>query len=330
MFTEILKIKPQLDNSQADSMERNLNGRFGKVAKKFGKGLVDAIKGGAIAGFVVGLIDKVLNPLQQVQEAIEKALHNGDDLSTFAKQFNTTEGNLSRLQAFGKASGLDAEGVRSLLAKFQAAVTNTVLDPSQPSSVRNFVGKKDTAESFFEFIQSLQQIRQNNPTKANAVELDVFGERQVLKASSFLSADFNKLNTIFRSAGAPSAERQTGAAQWLGTLQTNKDTLAAVSDQKDLVNKSGLINDRTISGLARRDDVDLGQENKGLSKFDSLQAISIENQKLMNLAVNQFLKLAPLIADAMPTLVNFLGGGVKAVEGSRALKGLTPGAGKDK
>jgi hypothetical protein len=324
MFSEILKIIPRIEGRDLNSVENSLNKRFKNVAKKFGGGLLSAIKGGGIAGLAIGLIDKVLNPLTQVQEAIEKALNSGDDLSTFAKQFNTTEGNLGRLQAFGKATGLDPEGVRLLLGKFQAAVAQAALDPSKPTAVSNFVGKADTAEAFFEFVQSMQKL---NKTQQSLVQQEVFGEKQILKASEFLGANFKELSSIFDQAGAPSAAQQTQAAKWLGQLSDNKDVLAAVRVQKDLVQKSKLINDGTINGLEQKDNLDLSQENKNLGKFQSLQQISIANQKLMNVAVNAFLEIAPLLAAALPKLVQLtdtVTQSLPAVKSSRVLRGITP------
>ncbi len=327
MFSEILKIIPKITDGDARNMENTLNKRFSNIAKKFGSGLVSAIKGGGLSALAIGLIDKVLNPMQAVQESIEKALHAGDDLSTFAKHFNTTEGNLARLQAFGQAKGLDAEGTRMLLEKFQSAIAQTALNPEQPSSVRNYVGRKDTAEAFFEFLQNRQKL---NPVQQNLVDLNVFGERQILKSASFLGANFKELDQLFNAAGVPGTQKVTSAAQLLGKRSENLETLSAVRSQKDLVTKASLINDNTIAGLDRKDNLDLRQENKTLGKFDSLETISIENQKLINLAVNKFLLLAPLLADLLPKITAMIGGGVAAVQDSRALRGILPGQGKEK
>lgn len=329
MFSEIFKIIPKLENRDLNEMEQSLGNRFSKIAKKFGGGLLSAIKGGGIAGLAIGLIDKVLNPLQQVQEAIEKSLHAGDDLSTFAKQFNTTEGNLSRLQAFGQSTGLDPEGVRLMLGKFQEAVAKAAISPD-PTAVTNFVGKKDTAEAFFEFVQSLQKLRAQNADAANLVEQEVFGGRQILKDASFLHADFKELNQTFKSAGVPSSSDQTAAAQYLGKQSENLNTLGAIRTQKDLVAKSHLITGKTVEGLESLDNFQTSRENAGLAKGDSLLKTQLEKEKLFALAADAFLKLAPLIATYLPTIVDTLSTGAKTVEKSRVIRGIVPGQGKDK
>lgn len=327
MFSEVLKIIPKLEGRDLANLEKTLNGRFAKVAKKFGGGILNVLKGGGILGVATTLIDKILNPLQEVQQSIEKTLQTGDDLATYAKQFNTTAGNLARLQAFGKATGLDPEGVRLLLGKFQAAVATSAANPGEPSSVSAFVGRKDTAEAFFEFVQSMQKL---NATQQNLVQQEVFGEKQILKASEFLNADFKKLDSIFNQAGAPSAAQQTAAAEFTGQLSDNLDTLRAIREQKDFVTKSRLINDNTIAGVNQGEAIDQARENKRLAQFDDLKKISIATDKMVKLLEDAYLKLAPVLATALPALVDQLVFSAKAVEKSRAIRGLIPGQGKDK
>src|SRR5687767_8200002 len=108
MFSEILKIIPQLDSGDLAKLESSLSGRFTRIAKKFGKGLGSILTGGGIAGLALGLIDKLLNPLKDVQEAIDRSLKDSDDLVTNAKQFDTTAGKLAKLVALGKSTGLEA------------------------------------------------------------------------------------------------------------------------------------------------------------------------------------------------------------------------------
>lgn len=325
MFSEILKIIPRVEGRDLNAVERSLNNRFKSVAKKFGGGLLSAIKGGGIAGLAIGLIDKVLNPLEAISEAIDKSLNKGDDLATFAKQFNTTAGNLAKLQAFGQATGLDAEGVRMLLVKYQGAVAQAAADPSKPSAVSAFVGKTDTAESFFEFIQSMQKL---TAVQQNLVQQEVFGERQILKASEFLNANFKQLERTFGAIGVPTADAMSQAAEWLGQQSDNRDILRAAKEQNDLITKSKLIKDSTIAGLNQADKLALKQENKNLGSFDALQQISINNQKLINVAVNAFLELAPLLAQALPKLVGVadtVQQSLPSIKGSRAIRGIQNG-----
>lgn len=322
MFSEILKIIPRLEGKDLNAMERTLSSRFKRVAKSFGGGLLSAIKGGGVIGLATTLIDKVLNPLKEVQDSIDKSLNRGDDLATFAKQFNTTAGNLARLQAFGQATGLEPEGVRLLLGKFQAAVAQSRLEPDKPTAVSAFVGRKDTAEAFFEFIQSLQKIQKQSPDAANLVQQEVFGEKQILKASEFLNADFAFLA---KQIGGPSSEALTIAAEQLGTLSDMRDILRARRDLGDLEKKAQLIGPRTISELNRGETVDLDRENKRLSSFDDLKKISMATDKMVKLLEDAYLKLAPALGVVIPAIINQVADSAKLVEKSRAVRGLVPG-----
>jgi len=329
-WSEIVKVKPQVDSSSLNSMERTLSTRFQRIAKKFGGGLMSAIKGGGLAALAVSIVDKVLNPLQDVQSAIDKALGNADDLATFAQQFNTSAGSLARLQAFGQATGLDSEGVRMLLGKFQQAVAQAAADPSKPSAVSAFVGKKDTAEAFFEFVQSLQKINKVNPNAANMVQQEVFGGRQILKASEFLNADFASLSARI---GGPSAEALSEAANYLAFQNDERDLNRAKRGLKDIQTKATMLAGKDGRGRAfelmeLREQIDLNRENKRLGNFDSLARISMATDKMVKLLEDGYMKLAPALATVLPVVIDKIGTAAKGIETSRAVRGMVSGKGK--
>jgi methyl-accepting chemotaxis protein len=119
MFKEILKIIPQVENRDLKKMERSLGRRFTRIARKFGKVLTTVLTKGSLVGLGLALINRIVNPLQAVQESIDRILKQGDDLVTFAQTFNTTAGKLAKLTAFGEATGLDRDFLFQLLSKFQ-------------------------------------------------------------------------------------------------------------------------------------------------------------------------------------------------------------------
>lgn len=324
MFSDVLLIKPKLDDKDLAGIERSLSGRFNRVAKKFGGGLISTLKSGALLSVATTLIDKVLNPLKEVQEAIDKTLSRGDDLATYAAQFETTAGNLARLQAFGRATGLDPEGVRMLLGKFQASVARATVDPSKESAVSAFVGRTDTAESFFEFVQSMQKL---DAVSRSLVQQEVFGEKQILKASEFLNADFAKLTKLI---GGPSAQELTVAINKISESADKSDIMAAGRENTDLVNKSKLIGDNTILGIEQGIRKDLERENKRLANFDDLKKISMATDKMVKSLEDAYLTLAPVLGQLLPKLVqvaDLIIQNAPAVKASRFFRGL--GNGKD-
>lgn len=294
MFSEILKIIPQIDSKDLAKMEKALQSRFTKIAKGFGKGLANVLKGGGIAGVALALIDKLLNPLKEVQEAIDRSLAKGDDLATFAAQFNTTAGRLAKVQALGEASGLDAEGLRMLLVKFQTSLAEAAADPNKDTSVRAFAGREDTLEAFFEFIQSLQKLNKGDQLR---VQSEVFGERQILKASEFLNADFNALAKTF---GRFDAEKLTVAANKLAGISDLNDQLAAARNLDDLQAKAGVINSGMIRAKDASERLNLQKENARIQSYKDLQTISDSVTKIMGIVEQGLAMLGSLISTLTP------------------------------
>lgn len=326
VFSEVLKIIPRLDTATATAMEKSLNTRFQRIAKKFGGGIMNVIKSGGVLGVATALIDKVLNPLQSIQESIEKTLQQSGDLQTYAEHFGTSAGSLARLQAFGRAKGLEPEGVRLLLGKFQSSIAQAAGDPSKPSAVSAFVGKADTAEAFFEFIQSLQKLSKVDPNAALRVQSEVFGEKQILKAADFLSADFKKL--AFQ-IGGPTAQQLSRDIKDLDTASDFLDTERAKRELADFSSKAALV-PQTIGGLLEGEDRALRQDNYRLTRFEHLKKISMATDEMLQLLEKAYLELSPYLAKVLPEIMKEIGWATKGIETSRTIRGMVPGAGKDR
>lgn len=311
MFKEILQIIPKLSPSDLNNMERSLGRRFTGIAKKFGKGLVSTLMGGGIAGIALGLVDKLLNPLKETQEAIDRVLKQGDDIVTNAKQFGTTAGKLFRLQQLAKSTGLDEGSLFMLIEKFQGAVAQAVLDPEKATSVRNYVGQKDTAEAFFQFIQALQKM---DKTQQVLVQQEVFGEKQILKMADFLQTDFTAQAKLL---GGPSSEKLTPAIEKVGNLNDLKDALEARRNLNDMMAKAGAINENMIRAQDRAAKLELEKENQRIKSYENLAAISEASARITNLVDQGVGMLGGLV-----TKVTNLTENVKKLSESRVIKGF--------
>ena len=292
MFSEILKIIPKLDTKDLAAMEKALQSRFTKLAKGFGKGLAASIKGGGIAGIALGLIDKLLNPLKEVQEAIDRTLKTSDDLATNAKQFNTSTGKLAKLVTLGKATGLDPDNLYMLITKFQASVAEAAQDPNKQSVVRNYVGQKDSAQGFFDFIQALQAMKDDNAKII--VQQQVFGEKQILKMADFLQSDFAKLSKD-TGIGRISTNKATRSIEGTAALNDLQDALTAQREFKDLVGKGSVINEGMIRARDKAERVALERENQRIRSYQDLQAISTTVDKIMILVEEGIAYIGKLI-----------------------------------
>jgi hypothetical protein len=325
MFTEILKIIPRLDNGDLARMERQLSTRFGRVAKKFGRGLMNSIKGGGIIGGAVAMLTKVLNPLKEVQEAINSTLKRSDDISTFSKSFGTSEGKLAKLEAIATATGLDRDALFTALNKFQSSVAEATNDPKKQTSVRNFAGRTDTVDAFFEFIQGLQGLES---TQKTLVQNEVFGEKATLKLADFLNMDFNKMSKFFADIDSG---KLTTSIQGLSDLNDMSDALTARRELQDLMKKSGLINAGTVSAIDKNERTKLNVENERIGRFASINDV---DQKLQNIThqLEKMLTELPVVMnavngaiEAMKMSVNGWGLIIKTIKESRILRGLFGG-----
>lgn len=312
MLTEVLKIQPKLDNNELNQMERQLGSRFSRIAKGFGRGL----KLASMAALGAAVLDKLINPLQEVKAAIDRTLGKADDIVTNAKQFNTTTENLLKIRSLANVRGITNENIDMLLTKFQGAVAAAAANPNDPanSSVKNYVNEKDTAVAFYNFITQLQKMDKNQQL---LVQTQVFGEKQVLKMAEFLqdvgfkesAASLQKVN--FGQA-AQSAEK-------LGALNDKMTANRVVNDLRDLTSKAGVIGNDTIRNVNRSEMANLNRENSRIGRsaqaFTAEENIAQLTDKVEQLANNIITEL-PILMDGLKATVGLL---EKSVEGWRMI-----------
>ena len=314
MFKEILQIVPKISPGDLNKMVDSLSKRFANVAKKFGSGLVNGLKGGGMVGAAISLIDKLLNPIKEVQDAMDRTLSKADDLSTFAKQFGTTSGKLAKLITYGKATGLDEQNLYMLIEKFQATVAEAAADKNKDTSVRKYVGDTDTAASFFRFIQELQAMPKNEQIR---VQQEVFGEKQILRMSDFLNANFAAL-----SKRAPKISDQALTAR-IDAGADNKDRLderGANQELRDFYKKLGIVDTAAVDSSIAARQRELDKENKNLANYQNLQKISEASDAILATVQDGIIKLTTLVTNTVD-----IPGGIKAMLNSRLFKGLFKG-----
>ncbi len=311
MWKEILQIIPKITGSDLTNMEKSLSSRFARAAKTFGKGLAATLSGGGLVGAAVGLVDKLLNPLKETQDAIDKTLKMSDDVVTNAKAFNSTAGRLFRLQALGKATGIDEGSLSLLIQKFQASVAEAKADPTKQTSVRNFVGQTDTVQGFFEFIQGLQKLSKDQQI---LVQQEVFGEKQILKMADFLQADFGSLS---KKLGGPDAAALDPKLQKLGDLNDLKDLLSARRDLQDTFKKGSLITEGMVRSQDEQAKKDLEKENLNIQGYQNLANIAVAVSEVTNT-----LKTLAITITGAVTKFYDIAGVFKKLSESRAFRGI--------
>lgn len=334
MLTEVLKIQPKLDNNELNQMERQLGSRFSRIAKGFGRGL----KLASVAALGSAVLDKLINPLQEVKQAIERTLGKADDIVTNAKQFNTTTENLLKIRALANTKGVTNENIDLLLTKFQGAVAQAAANPNDPaaSAVKNYVGEKDTAVAFYNFITQLQKMDKNQQI---LVQQQIFGEKQVLKMAELLQ------DVGFKESGNALKKVDFGkaavAAEKLANLSDKNDVNKTVRDLNDLSGKAGVITNGVVNNLNRSEINNLNRENnrigRSASMFTAEENIANLTDNVEKL-VNQIVTELPVLMKGLNVAVDLLKQSVqgwsmlfKVIKESGAYKGIMNwfGGGKD-
>ncbi len=292
LFKEILKIIPRLDRSDLDRMERTLNQRFQRVARRFATGITRAFRaGGKVGGIFTILltaINRLINPLQETQAAIDRMLTQADDLVTNARHFGTDAGKLFKLQQLAKSTGVDEQALFNMMSRFQGAVAQAAVDPTRPSAVREFVGIEDTADAFFEFIQSLQKMDRD---QSLVIQQEVFGERQILKLAEFLQTDFEKQ---IRRIGARQASDYTPSIEKLGNLQDFQEALEAKRNLEDMRVKGRIINKDMILQKDSQEKLELERENRRIRYYEGQANLQNTVTQIFTAVETGFLMIADL------------------------------------
>lgn len=287
-FKEVLIVIVEIDKPSLNKMDESLSKRFAKISKKFGKGLVAALTGGGIAGVALGFIDKILNPLKETQEAIDKALQRGNDVVTNAKQFGTTAGKLFHIQQLAKAGGISPEEIDVLLEKFQTAQAAAKADPSKATSVRQYANDKDSGAAFFEWIQALQKLPKEQQVLA---QTEVFGEKQILHMANFMQTDFVKQD---KALGARPSEQYTPGLQKLSDLKDLREAQSAKVEMEDMLTKSKTINQDMIKSMGEEEQKKVDLENRQIESYQSLATIAALSTDAVDIAKKAYLTLTDM------------------------------------
>lgn len=315
MYSEILKIVPRLDPAAMKKMQSTLQSRFTKIAKGFGNSMKNIFKGGGWLGAALGLINKILNPLQETTEAIERTLKNSADIVTNAQQFGTTAGRLYKLQKLAQSKGIDEGELYNLIGKFQTSIAEAKADPTAPSAVRQYANETDMAAAFFEFIQAIQKMDKNQQV---LVQQAVFGEKQILKMASFLQTDFGKR---VQELGLAAGDRYTPRIEKLDKLSDLSDVLRVRSQIQDEAKTGDLITTGMIHARQKAADAVAARTREQIKGFENLQAVAVASNKIMGLVDQGVAMLGQLINFLLPT-INRLVQTVEKFANSPAAKGI--------
>lgn len=301
MWSEILRVKPVLDEGTAKQMEVSLSSRFGRVASRFSSGLKAAVKG-TVFGISLGLLNRLLNPLEDLDNKIKGLLSSGTDFNDLADRFGTDSGNLKQLEDVAKSFKATPEQFREVLLKFSDAIEKAkeeVKNPLQERSVSTqivgrFLDEKDQVEGLKKFFQFLQ-----TTAKGDGIDTPLTPHAQ--RVFSQAAADKRELSQDERNKLAASGEltHRTGE-EARKFFEKEVFGAAQFGGIKKLINSDVGVEATKIGE---------GDKNKVTEAIDKLSAL--DQQK-------QLLQIQNETKDFLKATGNLNQGIVKALEARRA------------
>jgi methyl-accepting chemotaxis protein len=316
LFTEILRIRPVLDRANAAAMERNLNQRFGRVARRFGQGLRNVVRG-TVLGMSLAFLTRLLNPIKALEDRIKSALGQADEIRDLADEFGTTPGQLQRLQSAGHSLGVSPDQLRDMMRSFAASIETgreEVKEGKELSAtthmVKNFLGDQDMAESFFAFLASL---RSASPEVRKEVEKGVFGGRQHGAARRLIDTNLTQQMNVI---GAPSVARLNTALNNMADLEAQRRVLEAKRINENIIGSELRIEPEMIEAMENAEFNQTKRDNLALEGYERLRQVADDVQVLRD--------TLETISKYVVEGLGFLGRTIKWLEGfsfSRAAKG---------
>lgn len=182
MFTEILWVKPKVDDSTARQMENSLSERFKRVAGRFGSGLKSVIKG-SVLGISLGLLNKILNPIEALDEKIKSLLGHGQDTADLAERLGSKPGEVEQLRNVAESFGATPDQFKELIVKFAEGIEKAREELANPFQERTaqglllgqFAKETNMVKSFKGFMEFLQKTEagqgKDQPLTAHAARL---------------------------------------------------------------------------------------------------------------------------------------------------------------
>jgi hypothetical protein len=232
-------------------MEVGLSRRFATVTRKFGAGLRSIAKG-ALFGISVGLLSRLLNPLNELREKITGVLGEGANARDLAQKFNSKPGELLRLQAVAQSVGVKPEDLTETLNKFQESLETArrELNPNfegeasaQSAALAQFVGNKDVVQSFISVMKSLRA--EQNPARKSEFEKLILGSAQFGGMARLIGTDIDKQAARLGVSSSALGKSAANAAS-LSDLNTFNE---AKRSSDNFLKQGGLLNNRMIQDI---------------------------------------------------------------------------------
>lgn len=286
----ILNVKPTVSASDGRKLENDLNGRFARVAKKFGGALRTVgskLRGIIAGGAVAGIGAMMANPINELNSTLDDTLRKYDDISSRAKVLGVSSGQLYQATAIARSAGIEEADFRQMLTAYAVKVGEA--RAGQDQMLAEFADK-DMLTGFFEMVRSLREL---NPEQRAYFGAKILGEDDVAKLAELINTDVKERHReLF---GSTTTEQTTRAIEKLAGTEGKQSIMRGRLDIENLLAKSQSITTETVrlqTELARKQQE---AENINLQNYQAFARIQLATEESKVILADIQQKIAPAV-----------------------------------
>ena len=230
-----IKVGLQLDKSQAQAMEKDLNGRFNRVATKFSSRLGTGLKRLAYSGILASAVGALLQPLDKLNDKIDNTLDKFSDIRDQARGFGVDEAQYLKARILSEAVGV--QNFDTMFGKFRQEMIKA--NKGLPSALAQFRGREGNVEDFMTLISSLKSAE---PSKRQTMIGQIFGQDQIREVNKLITADLTrlaeKLNVGAKNEDINVALQRVSSLREEQAILQGRRTIQELTQAPNIINKS--------------------------------------------------------------------------------------------
>lgn len=293
----ILNVKPTISAGDGRKLENDLNGRFARVAKKFGGALRTVgskLRGIIAGGAVAGITAMMTNPIDSLNSTLDDTLRRYDDISSRAKQLGVSSGQLFQATAIAKSAGIQEEDFRAMLTAYAVKVGEA--KAGQDQMLSEFVNE-DMLTGFFRMVESLRNL---TPEQRAYFGAKILGEDDVSKLAELINTDVQERHR--QLFGSTTAEQTTRAIEKLASTEGKQSILRGRLDVENLLAKSQSITDNTVrmqNEIAKKQQE---AENINFSNYEMFAKMQVATEDSKVILADMQARITPLLEKSVGVL----------------------------
>lgn len=284
----MILVKFQGDTSSMQKMEKDMNGRLNKVTKRFGQGLQKAgkmLKFSAFAAGAATILTSILNPLQEINSALDNILAKSGNIKDQADAMNTNVGFYAALQSAAAAKGIDQAQFNMMGQRVMELIGEA--KNGNENVLSKYKDETDMGRALYKIVDALHKMPAG--AKRTAIASEIFGGRITGRMAGLLNSGFNEpLSDVM---GNVNLQELSNAITSLDQKSNLQSAMRANLDLRDLVAKNSIVSNHTIAAQNRTEEYRLNKENTLLSDYDTPAEMQ---RNLYDLQTKYYKKMLPI------------------------------------